>query len=345
MVIRNKEVINICNKIGLFLNLQIGINYKEYLDLLLNYKNIINEIKELDTFGIKYMYIIKYFLFNKKVSIFTEEYDSDLTKILNDEEIKKVCEFERNLHNYSVLEEFENTKKILIKELKNNDLVEIDLDILETNEDFLKRYPLTIEVVMHKESIEIIKKAFKRKQLIKIKDMYSRPKIRLENTNFLQVKINPNLPKDELIAYISKIKDEYDKDNSLIKTPLELLGEDFEKSDNKKINKKIIADKFFIYDYVTSRQEQIKKDNEFLYEVYEEDIQKIKKNPYITSSDRKIQLKEKKRELEENANTRKDELFADIPKFKTGTAKRYYYDIKPFIDDCKYKELITGMKL
>ena len=56
MAIRNKEVINICNKIGLFLNLQIGINLKKYFDLLFNYKNIINEIKELDTFGIKYMY-------------------------------------------------------------------------------------------------------------------------------------------------------------------------------------------------------------------------------------------------------------------------------------------------
>ncbi len=167
----------------------------------------------------------------------------------------------------------------------------------------------------------------------------------------INVSINLNLPKDELIAYISKIKDEFDKDTTIIKTPLELLGEDFKKTDNKKINKKLIADKFFIYDYITARQEQIKKDNEFLYREYEEEIQEIKNNPYITPTDRIIQLREKKKEFEENTNTRINELFVGIEDIKgiegilPATVKRYYYDIKPFIDDCKYKELITGMKL
>ena len=55
----------------------------------------------------------------------------------------------------------------------------------------------------------------------------------------INISTNLNLPKDELIAYISKIKDEFDKDTTLIKTPLEILGEDFQKCNNKKINKKI----------------------------------------------------------------------------------------------------------
>ncbi|MFW2454266.1 hypothetical protein ACN4FY_11835, partial [Aliarcobacter butzleri] len=63
-----------------------------------------------------------------------------------------------------------------------------------------------------------------------------------------EIELNLNLPKEELIAYISKIKDDFDKDNSIIKTPLELLGEILEnenidiKNLPKRDIKKIYAD-------------------------------------------------------------------------------------------------------
>ncbi len=172
------------------------------------------------------------------------------------------------------------------------------------------------------------------------------PKFLYQKTD---IQINLNLPKDELRAYISKIKDYYDEDNfserglSLIFLSI-FSGEnnDSDKSDNKQINKRLIADKFFIYDYITARQEQIKKDNELKFQEYEEQLQEIKNNPYVTPKDRKIQQQELKKEFEENTNTRINELFEDIEDFTPATAKRYYYDIKPFIDDLKYKELITG---
>lgn len=163
--------------------------------------------------------------------------------------------------------------------------------------------------------------------------------------NQISININPNLPKDELIAYISKIKDDFDEDNSIIKTPLELLGKDLKKVENSKINKMLIADKFFIYDYVTARKKQINKSNEFNNEVYEEEREEIKNNPYLTREDKQIQLKNLKKDFKADTSIRKDELFEDIEDFPKGTAKRYYYDIKPFIDDCEYKELITGCKL
>jgi len=153
--------------------------------------------------------------------------------------------------------------------------------------------------------------------------------------------LNLNLPKDELIAYITKLKDEFDNDNSIIKTPLELLGEDLEPSTNKKINKSLIADKFFIYDYVTARLEQIKQMNEDIIQEYEENIQEIKN--FNNGRDRTIQLRELKKELDENIiNTKVEDIFKEIEDYKPATAKRYYYDMKPFIDDLKYKELITG---
>ena len=163
--------------------------------------------------------------------------------------------------------------------------------------------------------------------------------------NQISININPNLPKNELLAYISKIKDDFDKDNSIIKTPLELLGKDLKKVENSKINKMLIADKFFIYDYVTARNKEIEKSNKLYKEEYEEEIQRIKNNPYLTREDKQIQLKNLKKDFKADTSIRKDELLEDIEGFPKGTAKRYYYDIKPFIDDCKYKELITGCKL
>ena len=153
----------------------------------------------------------------------------------------------------------------------------------------------------------------------------------------------------ELADYITDRDYYYDEDNfserglSLIFLSI-FSGEnnDSDKSDNKQINKRLIADKFFIYDYITARQEQIKKDNELKFQEYEEQLQEIKNNPYVTPKDRKIQQQELKKEFEENTNTRINELFEDIEDFTPATARRYYYYIKPFIDDCKYKEVITG---
>ena len=89
--------------------------------------------------------------------------------------------------------------------------------------------------------------------------------------------------------------------------------------------RKTIDEKFSIQDYIIE---------------YEENKKIIENNPYITRQDNLIQLRELKKELEENINQRKIEIFEEFDDIPKGTAKRYYYDIKPFIDDLKYKELI-----
>ncbi|MGB5791468.1 hypothetical protein [Poseidonibacter sp.] len=184
------------------------------------------------------------------------------------------------------------------------------------------------------------------KILRKIQLPHSRPNCNFNIQKSCLLEVNLSLPKKELLSYISKIKEDYDKNNSIIKSPLELLGEDLEKS-SAKISKKLIADKFFVYDYVKVRQSQITKLNESIYKDYKEKIQVIKNNTFINGRDKTIQIKEVKEELKQNIiNTKIDDIFHEFEEMKdfksAKTASRYFYEIKPFIDDCKYKELITG---
>jgi hypothetical protein len=136
----------------------------------------------------------------------------------------------------------------------------------------------------------------------------SRPKLRFNQTKRAVIKLNFALPKDELIAYISKVKDSFDKDNSIIKSTLELLGETLEKSDNKKTPKKpkasVYADWFYIYDYWKYKKTQGKTDKDIFVAL---------------------------------------EVENDVP-YKEDMLRKIRDKMKYFIDDLGYKELITGVK-
>jgi len=82
----------------------------------------------------------------------------------------------------------------------------------------------------------------------KIFPNFKRP---LREFNQTQVAFNMSLPKDEIIAYISKIKDDYDNNKPSYKTLNQLLyGEDTKSSDSlDHKQKEKYADDFFIYDY------------------------------------------------------------------------------------------------
>ncbi|MEV9498572.1 hypothetical protein [Aliarcobacter butzleri] len=146
------------------------------------------------------------------------------------------------------------------------------------------------------------------KILKKMKLPSSRPESNFNIQKSCLLEINLFLPKEELIAYISKIKDEYDKNNSIIKTPLELLGETLEKSDNKKTPKKpkafVYADWFYIYDYWRYEKTQGKTDKDIFVAL----------------------------EVENNVPYKEDML------------RKIRDKMKYFIDDLGYKELITGVK-
>ncbi|MDD3007963.1 MAG: hypothetical protein RBR70_11485 [Arcobacter sp.] len=155
---------------------------------------------------------------------------------------------------------------------------------------------------------EIDKKNINKDFISSLRFNFRRPKLQFEKNKIVKIELNLNLPKEELIVYISKIKDEYDKDNSIIKTPLELLGETLEKSDNKKTPKKpkasVYADWFYIYDYWKYEKTQGRTDKDIFVAL------EVEKNILYG---------------EENIRKIRDKM-------------RY------FIDNLGYKELITGVK-
>ena len=94
-------------------------------------------------------------------------------------------------------------------------------------------------------------------------ESFSRPKLSIPaiyNKN-VQIELNLALPKNELLAFVSLVKEKFDEQKDIVKSPIELLGaklssvgleeidaEQMYKKDRRKTLPEKCADLFFIYD-------------------------------------------------------------------------------------------------
>ena len=89
---------------------------------------------------------------------------------------------------------------------------------------------------------------------------FSQP-LRMFNT--MKISINPSLPLNDILSFVKKIKEDYDKKETF-KSFFELIEEDFNNSENTTLTKKIKFDKskwadlFYIYDYFKFRKTKSK---------------------------------------------------------------------------------------
>jgi len=127
----------------------------------------------------------------------------------------------------------------------------------------------------------------------------------------LDVRLNFSLPEKDLLEYIKHIKKEFDRNNNIIKSGFEILN-DIELSNSDKINsrdilsyKDRVADMFFIYDCMKLSYKVLK-------------IRYMLEDYY---SSKGIETKS----------------------FTEKTIKKYYELARHYIDNCAYKELITGI--
>ena len=151
-------------------------------------------------------------------------------------------------------------------------------------------------------------------------ERFSRPKLSIPaiyNKN-IQLELNLALPEKELLAYVAHIKEKFDDQKDLIKSPIELLGaelssmgieaidaEQVYKKDRRKTLPEKCADLFFIYDCNTNN----------------------------LSMDYTID------KLSQYWN---EERNAFPEQFQTKTYKRYLKTAKGFISNRKYQSLLIG---
>jgi len=183
----------------------------------------------------------------------------------------------------------------------------------------------------------------------------SRPKLISDNSKNATINLNLSLPLIELTAYLKEIKLNYEKDTSIIKTPLELLGNELQNANNSKLPKKpkakLWADLFFVYDYVKARLSEKENNNKQIIEQYEKDKQNISNNQGLSTSDKRIQKAELLIEFEENKdNTKQEDIYQDDEllkqlDIKSNSISKYYTLMKNYIDKLKYKELVTGVSI
>lgn len=184
----------------------------------------------------------------------------------------------------------------------------------------------------------------------KIFPNFKRP---MREFNQTQVAFNMSLPKEEIIAYIEKIKNDYDNKNTSYKTLTQLLYGDNtrieDKLDHKQKDK--YADDFFIYDYYTQSDKEHEKKLESIQKKLSQfhgmKVEKRKNNYEFIDYD--------KAQIEEiSINNQKQTTsisFTDLSKsFKSKKhiihylaieiIEERYNKIKKSIDEKKYKTLI-----
>ncbi|MFA6137170.1 MAG: hypothetical protein WC667_03705 [Sulfurimonas sp.] len=177
------------------------------------------------------------------------------------------------------------------------------------------------------------------------------------DSNQTSVFLNLSLPKQELIKYITHIKDTMDSsDKRIIKSPLELLGEELDKSEEPKSAKKLprnyqekkaaIVDAFFVYDIykVLTPYYKIKKTE--ATEKKNKEVKKIRQSKEFDRDQKKFYIEniniDYRHDIDEwNKLALKNEIVS-ISGLSKDKIEIYSAYMTEYIDDLKYKELIIG---
>lgn len=244
-------------------------------------------------------------------SIFPSLYDDLLNKLKKENPNLGDKELNDNVMNMSISIEY-----IIEKYLKKEDIPFNEI-IYKTDEG--KRAYLT-----KKKLIDIIKNTNYSYNIVSnFKYKYNI----INNYKFINLlNLNLALPKKELVAYLTKIKDDFDRNELVLDTPSEILHKDY-------INKTKIT----LQESIINRHDKIKvykKNGEIKYEIDPYTILNSKENMadalYIYDQE----------ELNYSKNEILDELLMHHDKFDSDRYDKYLKFAKKFIEEEAYKNLI-----
>jgi len=176
--------------------------------------------------------------------------------------------------------------------------------------------------------------------------------------NISLVPINFTLPEEEILTFIKKIKADMREDENIIKTPMELLGEDLEKIDEAEVkqylpktfkaNLKAMADALFAYDVsqcLALEKDKLKNRRDKLKDKRDNELLPYKKSGRRTAHEnRKIRRIEKIYEEDIQEYEKKIDNINKISICKKtsvgeSTVKRYIKFMDEYIGGKKYRKL------
>lgn len=158
-----------------------------------------------------------------------------------------------------------------------------------------------------------------------ITNNFKRPKLKLYKEDIYnaapKLNININQPLNELIAYITHIKEDLEKNKDILKAPIELLGEKLQRADNMVCDSK---GKCFDAREMLSKQQKL-ADMFFIYDCLKVDMtqRKIQNEVYNYYADKGVETKT----------------------LDAKTLKKYKEIASDYIDNMRYRELATGVKI
>lgn len=157
-----------------------------------------------------------------------------------------------------------------------------------------------------------------------------------------KIAINLALPKDELLAYVGKIKDNYDRDNSAINLPFDHIVRNNQHFYNlrSKLSKSSTNSK---YNFPNRTQQQIYADLFFIYDVLsvEDTTRQSKRIKFIQDELLYYWADFILRHNHKDQDQYRIEIFDEITMMDRKTILKRFSTICDYIDNEKYRELIN----
>lgn len=297
--------------------------------------HIINDIRD----GLNKL--IEYYFDKNKIFILENEkdkYNLDRYKKISDVALEEILQ---SPHNYYIP---------CLRTIK------IDTTEMKRMQQICNTIPLRI---LEKDFLNTLKLSDTKYKYTQLMPKYSKPHLSFPQSTVVNIPINLNLKEEEIIAYVLKAKEEYNKQTLTIKHPLELIGNEYKESEKSKSEKelpqekekrkKAVADAFYVYDLFKILEPYFKQKSKELRNTRDDKVGEIKKDfKYIKNAQ-----KEKNENIKNLKNTYNDEInqynssqlkniISDICDISTHKVERYQKYMKEYIYDKKYIELITG---
>lgn len=237
----------------------------------------------------------------------------------------------------------------------NNQFAKEDSNYIQTMSPPLsKNLPLKI---LEKRFLNTCSSFDLKEKYMQTEPIFNRPTLAFQQSKIINLPVNLNLPTEELVAYISKIKDDYDHGKIQIKNPLETIGQIFqhavEPNSSKELpttkeNRKIaIADAFFVFDVYAILAPFFKNKLDDIRDNLAKDIKAIKKRKDLDKDQKDYEIDNLKTlAMDDKIKYLADSLYSTIAQWGNipdYNIKALHKFMKEYIDRSQYKTLITGV--